>query len=39
VLAGVNTEGRVDSTRKEEEQKTKMGLRMRKREAEDKTGE
>jgi hypothetical protein len=38
VLAGINTEGRVESTRREKESKTGRELRIRKREAKDKTG-
>jgi hypothetical protein len=38
VLAGINTEGRVENTRREGEPKAGRGLRVRKKEAEDKTG-
>jgi len=39
VVTGINKEGRVESTRREEEPKVGRKLRMRKKEAEDKTGE
>jgi len=37
VLSGIKMEGRLESTRREEEPKRGRGLRMKKREAKDKT--